>query len=212
MAPKRSANQPSPAAVPPQAAAPSHSTTTAASQPTKAQNKPGSSSSKSSSSSAAPLRNAQDVQEIALGVWNKYVDTTPQRTKLLDAFMAFLVVVGVLQFVYCVIAGNFVRIAISHLRLLGTHGLTGWINDSLSMLSCRGSRLRLASLCSPRVCECRLTRTTRWSSRAGHMRGELAFSGARPFKVEQLLTMCRAFADFIFGSLLLHFFCVNFIN
>ncbi|KAK3497084.1 DAD-domain-containing protein [Neurospora hispaniola] len=47
--------------------------------------------------------------------WNKvfsnllrhYQDTTPQRTKLLDAFMAFLVVVGGLQFLYCVLAGNY---------------------------------------------------------------------------------------------------------
>ena len=23
---------------------------------------------------------------------------------------------------------------------------------------------------------------------------------------------CRAFADYVFGSLILHFFCVNFIN
>jgi hypothetical protein len=41
-------------------------------------------------------------------VWNKYVDETPQRVKLLDAFLVFLIAVGVLQFVYCVIAGNFV--------------------------------------------------------------------------------------------------------
>lgn len=38
------------------------------------------------------------------------MDTTPQRTKLIDVFMSFLVVVGVLQFVYCVIAGNYVCI------------------------------------------------------------------------------------------------------
>jgi hypothetical protein len=43
-------------------------------------------------------------------IWNKYVDKTPQRVKLLDSFMAFLGVVGVLQFVYCVIVGNFVRL------------------------------------------------------------------------------------------------------
>jgi len=29
--------------------------------------------------------------------------------KLIDAFMAFLVVVGGLQFVYCVVAGSYVR-------------------------------------------------------------------------------------------------------
>ncbi len=37
------------------------------------------------------------------------MDRTPQRVKLLDAFMAFLMAVGLLQFVYCVIAGNYVR-------------------------------------------------------------------------------------------------------
>ena len=50
----------------------------------------------------------QSPQEIALGIWQNYLDTTPQRTKLIDVFMGFLVVVGVLQFVYCVIAGNYV--------------------------------------------------------------------------------------------------------
>jgi hypothetical protein len=41
-------------------------------------------------------------------VWDKYVQRTPQRVKLLDSFMVFLVVVGALQFVYCVIVGNYV--------------------------------------------------------------------------------------------------------
>ncbi|KAK5003464.1 oligosaccharyltransferase complex subunit epsilon, partial [Cryomyces antarcticus] len=50
---------------------------------------------------------ANNAQDIVLGVWNKYVDATPQRVKLIDAFMAFLVAVGVLQFVYCVIVGNY---------------------------------------------------------------------------------------------------------
>ena len=39
---------------------------------------------------------------------HQYLASTPQRTLLLDAFMAFLVVIGVLQFVYCVVAGNYV--------------------------------------------------------------------------------------------------------
>jgi len=62
-----------------------------------------------------------------LGVWNNYIDKTPQRVKLVDAFMAFLVVVGVLQFVYCVIAGNYVRIPPVRLRKIGkvTGGFDG---------------------------------------------------------------------------------------
>ncbi|KIN04828.1 hypothetical protein OIDMADRAFT_114565 [Oidiodendron maius Zn] len=45
--------------------------------------------------------------EIALGVWQHYVETTPQRTKLIDVFMVFLVAVGCLQFAYCLISGNY---------------------------------------------------------------------------------------------------------
>jgi oligosaccharyltransferase complex subunit epsilon len=42
-------------------------------------------------------------------VVSSYKDTTPQRTRLMDMFMAYLVVVGALQFIYCVVAGNYVR-------------------------------------------------------------------------------------------------------
>lgn len=41
-------------------------------------------------------------------VYERYLSDTPSRTKLIDAFLVFLVVVGVLQFVYCVVAGNYV--------------------------------------------------------------------------------------------------------
>ena len=59
----------------------------------------------------AKAKNAnKSPQDIALGIWQSYLDTTPQRTKLIDTFMAFLVLVGVLQFVYCVLVGNFVSL------------------------------------------------------------------------------------------------------
>jgi oligosaccharyltransferase complex subunit epsilon len=54
------------------------------------------------------IRNTQDAQQIAQGVWNNYVEKTPQRVKLIDAFMLFLIIVGALQFGYCVLAGNYV--------------------------------------------------------------------------------------------------------
>lgn len=34
---------------------------------------------------------------------------TPQRIKLIDVFMAFLIVVGVIQFAYCVLCSDYVR-------------------------------------------------------------------------------------------------------
>lgn len=108
MAPKKNIpTTPSPSAVPTSAAKPTAGVTSASGQPVRAANKPSSSSSMSSSSNGS-VRSVQDLQDIGLGVWNKYVDKTPQRVKLLDAFLVFLMAVGLLQFVYCVIAGNFV--------------------------------------------------------------------------------------------------------
>lgn len=59
--------------------------------------------------SAAKSKPSNDAQDILQGVWNRYVEKTAQRTKLLDSFMLFLVVVGALQFLYVVLVGNFVR-------------------------------------------------------------------------------------------------------
>lgn len=83
-----------------------------------------SSTSSSSSTSTPPIvskakRQGQSAQDIALGIWENYVDNTPQRTKLIDVFMAFLVVVGALQFVYCVLVGNFVCVSFSFSFFLG---------------------------------------------------------------------------------------------
>lgn len=51
---------------------------------------------------------ADDAQDVVRNMWNRYVKETPQRTKLIDVFMAFLVTLGAIQFVYCVLAGNYV--------------------------------------------------------------------------------------------------------
>ncbi|EGO52344.1 hypothetical protein NEUTE1DRAFT_125851 [Neurospora tetrasperma FGSC 2508] len=66
--------------------------------------------SKSSSSNidkTAAAAGGQAWNKVFSNLLRHYQDTTPQRTKLLDAFMAFLVVVGGLQFLYCVLAGNY---------------------------------------------------------------------------------------------------------
>jgi len=105
MAPKKNAAAaPAPSIVPPSTAKPAHGQTSASSQPTKplpAAVKP--------TSVKSTVRNSSDAQEIALAVWDRYVQDTPQRVKLIDVFMTFLILVGVLQFLYCVIGGNYVR-------------------------------------------------------------------------------------------------------
>lgn len=87
MPPKRSSQPPS--------SAPSSSLTSAFT-PTK----PSASSSANTQSNSA--------QDVLFGIWNNYLNDTPQRVKLVDCFLAFLVVVGVLQFVYAVVGGSFV--------------------------------------------------------------------------------------------------------
>jgi hypothetical protein len=141
----------------------------------------------SSSSSSGPPKlpgSAKDAQKKAQGVvaeaqdilsniWNRYVDDTPQRVKLVDAFMAFLVALGVVQFAYCVVAGNYVCPPNSFSTLptssfccctfyfpsykkSDTNSFT-----SLSTPSSPGSRPQSANLCSQPLYASRRTQRTR---------------------------------------------------
>ncbi|KAK6332812.1 oligosaccharyltransferase complex subunit epsilon [Orbilia brochopaga] len=107
--------------------------------------------------------------EVANAVWTRYQSDTPQRTKLIDVFMVFLVAVGVVQFAYCVLAGNYPFNAF----LAGFAATVGQFVLTAS--------LRIQT----------------------NPANKSEFSSVSPE---------RAFADFVFGSLILHFFCVNFIN
>jgi oligosaccharyltransferase complex subunit epsilon len=78
------------------------------------------------SSGPQTLKPNASVLEIAQFIWSEYTTSTPQRTMLLDVFMGFLAVVAVVQFVYCVVAGNFVRFTYN--TLLGTVGLNSESN------------------------------------------------------------------------------------
>ncbi|KAH8602561.1 DAD family-domain-containing protein [Bisporella sp. PMI_857] len=111
----------------------------------------------------------KSAQDVALGIWQNYLDTTPQRTKLIDVFMSFLVLVGVLQFVYCLLVGNFPFNA-----FLSGFGATV------------GQFVLTAAL--------RIQTNTQ---------NKEEFKSVSPE---------RAFADYVLSSLILHFFCVNFIN
>ncbi|KAK8203702.1 DAD/Ost2 [Phyllosticta capitalensis] len=95
--------------------------------------------------------------------------------------MAFLVVVSALQFVYCVIGGNFP------------------FNAFLSGFSATvGQFVLTASL-----------RIQTNPENKGDF-GSISHERTEAAKTDDFLN--RAFADYIFGSVILHFFCVNFIN
>ncbi|KAI1279046.1 defender against death DAD protein [Xylaria sp. FL0933] len=128
-----------------------------------------STSSTSTLSSTKTSSSSSQIDKIALNILQHYQKTTPQRTKLIDAFMAFLVIVGGLQFAYCVLAGNYP------------------FNAFLSGFSATvGQFVLTASL--------RIQTTEANKSE---------FPSVSPE---------RSFADFVVGSLILHFFCINFIN
>ncbi|OCT44573.1 Dolichyl-diphosphooligosaccharide--protein glycosyltransferase subunit dad-1 [Cladophialophora carrionii] len=105
-------------------------------------------------------------QEIIVHVWNRYLQDTPSRTMLLDAFMAWLVVVGAVQFLYCILAGNYTSERPPTSASAAAKKSTAKTIDGIS--------------------------------------GEVIEQGK--------ISSERAFADFVFGSLILHGFCVNFIN
>ncbi|KHN96418.1 Defender against death DAD protein [Metarhizium album ARSEF 1941] len=107
--------------------------------------------------------------EVLLNIHQYYMKETPQRTKLIDVFLFFLVVVGGLQFVYCVVAGNYPFNAF------------------------------LSGFCAS-VGQFVLTVSLRMQTAAANKRD---FPSVSPE---------RAFVDFVVCSLILHFFCVNFIN
>ncbi|KAJ8103162.1 DAD family-domain-containing protein [Lipomyces tetrasporus] len=158
MAPKRTTRQ---AAA--KAAAASSSTSPAVESPAV------SSSSKPPSSTIPAVPTAADTSAIVHQAWKSYVADTPRKLKLVDTFMVFLVAVGLVQFVYCILAGNYP------------------FNAFLSGFSITVGQFVLAA--SLRI-------------------------QANPNNSSQFekVTPERAFADFIFGSLVLHFFAYNFIN
>lgn len=96
---------------------------------------------------------SQAIDQVAWNIVEHYQKTTPQRTKLLDVFMAFLVVVGGLQFAYCVLAGNYVC-TLLQCAPGGSSGCISLLTSVLdayshSTLSSRVSRQQLANSSLP---------------------------------------------------------------
>ncbi|KGO44645.1 Defender against death DAD protein [Penicillium expansum] len=141
------------------------------------------------SSGPTTLKTNASAAEIAGHVWQQYASTTSQRTLLLDAFMAFLVLVGGLQFVYCVLVGNYP------------------FNAFLSGFSASVGQFVLTASLRMQTSDSGTGSGSKPSSKGKNARfaDESEEQGTGTSHE-------RAFADYIFGSLILHFFCVNFIN
>ncbi|KAN0124219.1 defender against death DAD protein [Russula decolorans] len=122
----------------------------------------------STSSTSSPA--ATSASKVALDtLWAAYLNTTSPRLKLVDAFLVFLVLSGVIQFVYCVLVTSFPFNAF----------LAGFASTV-------GQFVLTASL-----------------------RSQVNVANRTLFKD---VSPERAFADFVVGSVVLHFFVFNFLG
>ncbi|CCF49411.1 hypothetical protein NDA18_004716 [Ustilago nuda] len=102
-------------------------------------------------------------------LYNSYVENSPKRLKVVDAFLVFLMLSGIIQFVYCALITNF--------------PFNSFIAGFASTV---GQFVLAASL----------------RMQANPENGK-TFPKVSPE---------RAFGDFLFGSVILHFFVFNFLG
>ncbi|EJD01287.1 defender against death DAD protein [Fomitiporia mediterranea MF3/22] len=122
-----------------------------------------------STASATPKGSTASLNPAIQSLWKSYnVDTSP-RLKLIDAFLVFIMLTGIAQFLYCILVTNFPFNAF----------LAGFASSV-------GQFVLTASLRSQVNPE-----------------NKQSFADVSPE---------RAFADFAFGSIILHFFVFNFLG
>lgn len=119
--------------------------------------------------------------------YKDYTNTLTPRLKLIDLFLVFLVLLGILQFVYVILIGNFPFNAF----------LGGFI-------SCVGQFVLVVSL--------RLQYNSSESTKQDQLSEKEDDTVESQVKVFDHINPERAFGDFIFASLILHFLVYHFIN
>ncbi|KAK5938515.1 oligosaccharyltransferase complex subunit epsilon [Knufia obscura] len=172
-------------------AAPPATTNTPAAQPTP--RAPSATHTRSVSNSSLSAKSSP--QEVALHVWHKYLNDTPTRTMLLDVFMLFLVLVGAVQFLYCLLVGNYPFNAF----LSGFGACVGQFVLTASL------RMQTSERPPPTASAAAKKAATKFNDEGFEEKDE---DGKPVSKISSE----RAFADYVLGSLILHAFCVNFIN
>ena len=50
---------------------------------------------------------SETLPTVLKGLWDGYRDGTAQRLKLIDAYLAYVMITGIVQFGYCCIVGTF---------------------------------------------------------------------------------------------------------
>ncbi|KAG8981824.1 oligosaccharyltransferase complex subunit epsilon [Tulasnella sp. JGI-2019a] len=53
------------------------------------------------------VSSSQSTASVIQGLWKTYVDDTPSKLKTIDTFLVFIMLSGIMQFVYCVLITNY---------------------------------------------------------------------------------------------------------
>ena len=141
-----------------------------------------------------------------LTLWNAYQKQTPARLKLIDSYLVFIMLSGIIQFVYCILLTNFPFNA-----FLAGYGLKSLFTfchaddgPCSSFSSCVGQFVLTASL-----------RSQVNPANSDEFREVSPERYAFPAILSLLLNLTannRAFGDFALGSIVLHFFVYNFLG
>ncbi|KHC54082.1 oligosaccharyltransferase complex subunit epsilon [Candida albicans P60002] len=160
---------------------------------------PTTSSSSTTTSAASSSVVLKEVKSTLTTTINNYFDTisAQPRLKLIDLFLIFLVLLGILQFIYVLIIGNFP------------------FNSFLGgFISCVGQFVLLVSL-RLQINDSTTTTTNKESDDQLELdedKIENGTTGGGNGRLFKEITPERSFGDFIFASLILHFIVIHFIN
>ncbi|KAL1573964.1 oligosaccharyltransferase complex subunit epsilon [Candida albicans P57072] len=163
---------------------------------------PTTSSSSTTTSAASSSVVLKEVKSTLTTTINNYFDTisAQPRLKLIDLFLIFLVLLGILQFIYVLIIGNFP------------------FNSFLGgFISCVGQFVLLVSL-RLQINDSTTTTTDKESDDQLELdedkieNGTTGGSSGGNGRLFKEITPERSFGDFIFASLILHFIVIHFIN
>lgn len=160
---------------------------------------PTTSSSSTATSAASSSVVLKEMKSTLTTTINNYFDTisAQPRLKLIDLFLIFLVLLGILQFIYVLIIGNFP------------------FNSFLGgFISCVGQFVLLVSL-RLQINDSTTTTTDKESDDQLELdedKIENGTTGGGNGRLFKEITPERSFGDFIFASLILHFIVIHFIN
>jgi hypothetical protein len=94
------------------------------------------------------LFSLEEYSKVFSQIYTRYTESATTRLKVIDSFLVFLVALGVLQFVFCVLVGTFVSTKLSLSWFIGAILV---LLTSLLMGSSEGLPQQLANLYSQRL-------------------------------------------------------------